>query len=361
LLLAATPALMGAKCGESLVKDPGFELWCGETLCAWKVEEGQILKTATWHERDHGVELLGSAVHLSQRAEVVSERPDCLQFDLLANVAADTQVVLEMDFGDDGSAEFTQVLPTRPWSTLAYKTRAPSWYRVIKFSIRKRGAGHAVLARIRVGAETGCEGPPLSTANRPGGAACESAAQCRDGMCTPEGKDETIALYPPDPRATLCAACTADEHCQGSETCGLAIDDVRAYRRCLPAGGQHLGERCATDRQCSTGICCEGVCSECCPGRAACAGTRGCARAEVKAALPPRRPWRCDAGLGTGPAGAWCLAAADCTSGACESEGSLSVCAGDGKTCDEARRCRDWGADLPNACTLLGAAGGRCR
>jgi hypothetical protein len=183
LLLALTPALGGAKCGESLVKDPGFELWCGETLCGWQVEEGRIARAPTWHERDYGVELIGPSVLLSQRGEFGEDRPACLAFDLLSDLDGRASVVLEMDFGDDGTVEFSQVLPTGPWATLAYKAPAPSWYRTIKFSIRKRGDGDATLARIRVAADIDCQGPPPSTPNRPPGAPCENAAQCTSGVC----------------------------------------------------------------------------------------------------------------------------------------------------------------------------------
>ena len=182
-LLALTPVLLGAKCGESIVKDPGFDLWCGETLCNWHVEDGSITRAPTWHERDYGVELVGDPVHLSQRNDFGDDRPGCLSYDLLANVGDKAQVVLEMDFDEDGTVEFTQVLPLGPWATLSYKAPAPSWYRSIKFSIRKRGEGPATLARIRVGADIDCQGPPPSTPNRPAGAPCESAAQCASTAC----------------------------------------------------------------------------------------------------------------------------------------------------------------------------------
>jgi hypothetical protein len=182
-LLALTPLLLGAKCGESIVKDPGFELWCGETLCSWKVEAGSITRAPTWHERDYGVGLVGSTVLLSQRNDFGQDRADCLSYDLLANIGDKATVTLEMDFDEDGVVEFTQVLPLGPWATLSYKAPAPSWYKSIKFSIRKQGEGPATLARIRVGADFDCQGTPPSTPNRPGGARCESAAQCTSGVC----------------------------------------------------------------------------------------------------------------------------------------------------------------------------------
>ena len=166
-LIALVPVLLGAKCGESIVKDPNFDLWCGETLCNWQVEQGSIARASTWHERDYGVDLIGPSVQLSQRGEFGDDRPACLSYDLLANIDGKAQVELRMDFDADGTVEFTQVLPIGAWSTLSYKAPAPSWYRAIKFSIAKHGEGHATLARIRVGADIDCQGPLPSTNNRP--------------------------------------------------------------------------------------------------------------------------------------------------------------------------------------------------
>jgi hypothetical protein len=355
LLLLAAPALMGAKCGESLVKDPGFDVWCGEALCAWKVEEGTIAKVATWHERDYGVDLIGPAVQLTQRGEYGDDRPSCLQFDLLSDLDEMASVVLSVDFGDDGSPEVTQVLPNRRWQGLEYKIAAPSWYRVIRFSIRKRGEGHAALARMRVAADVDCQDPPVSTTGRPGGAACETAAQCVGAVCAKEGPNETTALLPAAAPATFCGGCDADEDCGPSGVCGLGFGaEPHPFRQCAVAGAQRLGERCAGDRECGTGVCCGGVCSECCANRA-CAGGRSCARA---AGTPVWRAWRC---AGPAAAGAPCLAGAECASGACEGQGTLSVCAHDGRTCDEAHPCYDFGTLLPNACVPLGMAGGKCR
>jgi hypothetical protein len=186
-LLVLTPALLGAKCGESVIKDPGFELWCGDTLCNWQVQEGHIARAPTWHERDYGVDLIGESVQLWQRGDFGDDRPGCLSYDLLSSIDGKAQVVLEMDFDDDGTVEFSQVLPIGAWSTLSYKAPAPTWYRSIRFSIKKHGDGHATLARIRVGADIECQGPPPSTPNRPAGAPCESAAQCAGGACAGGG------------------------------------------------------------------------------------------------------------------------------------------------------------------------------
>jgi hypothetical protein len=192
-LLLLTPALLGAKCGESIVKDPNFDLWCGETLCNWQVEQGSIARAPTWHERDYGVDLVGDVVQLSQQGAFGDDRPDCLAYELLASIDGKAQVALKMDFDGDGTVEFTQVLPIGAWQLLSYKAPAPSWYRAIKFTIEKHGEGHATLARIRVGADIDCQGPLPSTVNRPSGAPCELPAQCTSGACDPSPGSDAAA------------------------------------------------------------------------------------------------------------------------------------------------------------------------
>ena len=52
--LAAGIALsqMGATdCGQ-VIDDPGFDLWCGATLCDWSVAVGTVAPMPTWHARD---------------------------------------------------------------------------------------------------------------------------------------------------------------------------------------------------------------------------------------------------------------------------------------------------------------------
>ena len=47
LFLAVVASQMGAtKCGQVL-RDPGFDLWCGDELCAWKLERGEVKRVAT--------------------------------------------------------------------------------------------------------------------------------------------------------------------------------------------------------------------------------------------------------------------------------------------------------------------------
>src|SRR5258706_5577644 len=92
LIFVLAVAQLGASdCGCNVTRDPGFDLWCGEVLCAWKVERGTIRRVATWHPDDAGVELLGDAA-IEQFSPVDSADGTCIRFDLVSDVAENAEV-----------------------------------------------------------------------------------------------------------------------------------------------------------------------------------------------------------------------------------------------------------------------------
>src|SRR5580765_7181290 len=101
LLLAVACTQLGATdCGQAL-KDTGFDLWCGDHLCDWKIERGDIKRVPTWNEGDPGVELIGLDAAIEQLSPVDSGDGDCLQFSMIANVDDTADVELNIDvFGD---------------------------------------------------------------------------------------------------------------------------------------------------------------------------------------------------------------------------------------------------------------------
>ena len=184
--LACTTALLslclaGNTCGDGVVRNPHFELWCGDTLCGWTVDEGEIRRTSTWHENDFGVALEGDVVRISQLNE--ADKPNCLKFDLLSNFGAGVEVYIEMDFGDDGVIDYSHPVPQGTWQRSVYSVTAPTWYENVRFIVRKLGAGPAVIARSQVRASDGCLGAPVASTNRPHGAKCETDDQCRSNHC----------------------------------------------------------------------------------------------------------------------------------------------------------------------------------
>src|ERR1041385_4079047 len=88
LLAAALAAsqLGATDCGGGITRDPGFDLWCGAALCAWKIERGDVRRVATWHEADAGVELVDPDTAIEQFTPVNSHDGTCIRFDLIADV-----------------------------------------------------------------------------------------------------------------------------------------------------------------------------------------------------------------------------------------------------------------------------------
>jgi hypothetical protein len=169
-------------CGCPLDKDPGFDDWCGDTLCAWQLQQGEIRKAPTWHERDYGVELLGSSVVLAQKSDTSSVA--CLQFSVIAKIDPAASVYWEMDFLSDGTIDYRERIPSTEWNQLTFLVSAPTWYDGVTFYITKESAGSAVLARLEISDAEGCTAPPIPLGNRPTGAWCESDDECASGACT---------------------------------------------------------------------------------------------------------------------------------------------------------------------------------
>ena len=95
LLIAVVAAtqLGATDCGE-VIRDPGFDLWCGDSLCTWKLLRGDIERVGTWNAGDSGVSFLGADTAIQQIAPVTSLDGDCIEFTLIANVATTAVSVL---------------------------------------------------------------------------------------------------------------------------------------------------------------------------------------------------------------------------------------------------------------------------
>jgi len=361
LCLVAAPMLMGSECEQPLVKDSGFDVWCGDTLCDWHVDTGAVTKVPTWHERDYGVGLDGDPVEISQALPFTSDDLSCIHFDLLANVDDSTSVVLTMDF-DGGAFARQQTIPSGNWTPLSYHLVTPSYFQSLRLSIRKTGAGNAELAQIQASKASDCsDPPPVGELARPAGATCEMASQCAGAMC--RARTAAGTLFDDDTGQQVCAACTSDADCGAGMVCGVGWSTtfIQPFPACAPAAAAVLGDRCLIDSECASGTCCHGVCSTCCAGGGtpACAtGTTCAARAKTADGKPARTAWQCGPDGGHGAPGTACLANDDCASGACAGGGVLSVCA-DGRRCASDADCPEGAPGNP--CTAIGVAGGQCQ
>jgi len=181
-------ALSGlAACGSAdLIRDPALERWCGSQPCEWQVE-GSVQRVGTWHTDDYALQLLSDDARIWQdNGTATSESSRCFEFGMVAQIDRDTRVFLELDFLADGSVEFSQRLPPSRWERLTFRITAPTWYRGVRFSLRKDGPGRAILAELSaLNAPGTCTAPPIELHDRPARATCStdgaraSASPCR--------------------------------------------------------------------------------------------------------------------------------------------------------------------------------------
>lgn len=358
-------------CTSDLLDDPSFDLWCGEELCSWKVERGDIHKAATWHESDTGVELVGDDVAISQLSDVSYQ--DCIQFDLIADIDLDATVILEMDLFDDGEIDFSERLPTARFELLSYVVKMPERFQGIRFRLRKTGSGHAVLAQIRARRASDCEGEPLDQPVTPVGGWCVLDDDGEGGLAPTHDWCATGTCSQSQPWALgryACSDCEQDSDCDNG-VCGVQ-DQVPTFldphRSCVAPASRELGQLCYQGEECATGVCCLGVCSTCCDSfpQAECSDDRTCTQRDYD--TPVRGgyigPSQCDPGLATGLVGEACLRDDDCASQNCVGSDELSVCLYDGRTCSSDTDCppdRSHDHDEFGTCFRFGTAGGICQ
>jgi hypothetical protein len=354
VILGAATQLGNTDCGQVL-RDSGFDLWCGDGLCAWKVERGEIKKVPTWNEGDPGVELVGSDVAIEQLAPVDSGDGTCLEFKLVANVDPSADAELNVDVFGDGSVEHTERLPAASWKPLTYDLLIQGPYRGIRFEIAKTGAGKAQLANI--GARTltpgDCAGlTPIVAGPAAVGAYCDTMQPqtCASGLCElVDDPDGWLGV------TGACAGCDAMHPCDAGQVCGLhePTSPVReASHGCIAQASKDVGERCDLASECASGHCISGRCS-------------GCDASDCTACAPswPSGPSVCNPGQHLGQSGDACGTDDDCASAACD--GTERKECDDGRPCATAADCEfGTGSNDPlmnGACTTVGIQGGTCR
>ena len=350
---AAMFLLPGYSSCDPIIANNGFDLWCGEQLCTWQLEKGDIARVETWHERDYGVELVGDSVAISNLSDVSSaDGVTCLRFELLADIDENASVTLQMDLYDDGTVDYERPIPASDWASLAYIVKLPTYYQGIRFRISKIGSGRVVLAQIAADSVSTCEDPALVIDDAPDGAFCADGDTCASAICAPQ-----VASFDID---AICGDCATDDDCTPGDVCGAQAPDGRPfldiYRACGSAARHALGERCVADGECTTGICNDKVCSTC-RADTDCDGTQSCARRDRADEMEFWwAPFQCAPAGGLGETGSECLIDSDCISDACTGDGDLSVCLLDGRICGDESDCPD---DLQ--CVSIGTAGGACQ
>jgi hypothetical protein len=346
--LAATQ-LGATDCGGGITRDPGFDLWCGGALCAWKIERGDIRRVPTWHEADAGVELVAAGTAIEQFTPVNSHDGTCIRFDLIADVAENAQAELAIDIYGDGTVERTFEIPTAHWKPVSFAFAVKPPYTGIRFEIAKRGAGHAVVARMHAAlADGACDGVTgLDGGPAPLGALCLAAGDCDSGTCA------VVDFF----GTQRCAGCDPGHSaCSAGQVCGLlepGAPERAVPLACVATAARVLGEQCFGDRECATGIC-TGTCSTCRPD--APPGT-GCGNQCQQAY--PHGPYLCSPRLRLAARGAPCASSEDCASGDCAGP-ERRQCHTDGRSCVIDANCPVDIALKPGACTPVGIQGGSC-
>lgn len=353
LLLLAATQIGATDCGQVL-RDPGFDLWCGTDLCTWKVVRGDAKRVDTWHDGDSGVELLGADAAIAQLSPVDHGDGTCIVFDLVANVDEDALAVLNIDIYGDGTVEAERPIPTSNWKPLSYRLHFAKPFTGIRFEIAKHGPGRAVFANIGAAIVTGCDGlTEIEAGPAPLGARCITDGDCESSMCR----------LAPDPGALLrssmrCTACDSSS-CGTGQVCGVSepISPVLTVPlRCEPAGGSELGEQCTVSAECATGICAGGACSTCNPS----ATPTECASEEACSAAWAHGPYVCASGARRRTSGQPCATDDDCAGGVCT--GAVrNACENDNRPCGNDTNCPVDDGLVPGRCSTVGVTGGSCQ
>jgi hypothetical protein len=235
-VLALAFAALGGDCEHNLVSDPTFRDWCGDGLCAWKLDSGSIARAPTWNANDLGVAFDEPGTQISQ--DNTMDHPSCLLFTSVANLDPSAQMELVVDFNRDGTPDFTYPLPATQWHKVQAEITAPNSYSGITFHLRKQGAGTAVLAEMRIVSTTGCTAP-ASVAPLLMGEACANDGDCAGGLiCTMEN---------------LCAQCDLTRPCPAGQACtqaGFGVYQCGAGQRQGAAGAP-----CLVADDCASGAC----------------------------------------------------------------------------------------------------------
>ncbi len=331
MLLACALMLVACQSAE-LIRNPLVDRWCGDRPCGWEVT-GKIERVGTWHTDDYAVAFESSGARLTQLNATADQSIGCFDFSMIAKVDDRAAMFVELDFDDDGRVDWSERLLPSDFAPKHFLITAPTWYRGVRFIVRKQGTGTAILAELRALAGTGCTGAPVETVGRPLGAQCEKASECKLGRCS----------------SGLCQGCDADADCHAGELCGYQLAESRDVRACVIGRSVAFGARCERDVECKTGVCCAGACSECCGGSGCAAGV-SCdypadvaALADAGAALQLHLPKLCAPSGHDRPKGALCTSADDCANGQCEGAGHECL----NQACDaDSSLCFHWCLDF---------------
>jgi hypothetical protein len=234
---------VGGDCDGDIVQDPTFRDWCGDALCAWKLDEGHLQRVPTWNENDFGVGFVDDPTQISQ--STTESSATCILFTSVANLDPAADVTLSVDFNGDGTIEYASQLGATRWQKVQTEITAPAAYQGITFILKKGGTGTAVLAEMRIQSSTGCTAAAAAVA--PGslvlGEKCGGDGDCRAGLtCTGAASD------------LLCSQCSSTVACADGAACSAR--SVFLPSQCGPGDGLGAaGDPCLAASDCASGAC----------------------------------------------------------------------------------------------------------
>ncbi len=248
-VVVAGVACMAPGCNGDVLSDSTFRLWCGDVLCDWRLDAGHVKRVPTWHPDDYGVELGDAPTQISQET---GEGSDCMEFSAIADVAAESQTSVEVDFDLDGVADYHVPIAQTGWRPAKALIYGPLYAKRLRFIVRKDGPGRSVLAEIRLQRVTTCTGSRVQTTGLGVGAACDADQECGSGICCGVGSGK------------VCSACCKDQGrgCATGQTCAYAdVPAAEANRTLLPQlcdpglGRGKKGEPCVDAADCASHAC----------------------------------------------------------------------------------------------------------
>ncbi len=242
--LAFFVLLRGESCGQPVLQDPTFRLWCGDELCAWKTEAGSVRKAPTWHDADTGVEFVGVPARIVQNTP---SNAQCLRFTSVADVSPSAQMILSIDWDLDGTPDYTYPVPSVSFRQVQADFILPP-HEGMRVVLEKKGPGNAVLAEIRLqllsASECASAPAPLPRTKLPLGARASSGAECASRQVLAATCSECNPVVPE-------IACGPGVACTTRGVAGLSV----GFALCDRKGARAAGQPCGIDADCQSGQC----------------------------------------------------------------------------------------------------------
>ncbi|MGH7293847.1 MAG: hypothetical protein ACRELB_02885, partial [Polyangiaceae bacterium] len=203
----------------------------------------------TWNQNDLGVSFTETPTQISQAT--TEAQATCLLFTSVADIDPAADMTLSVDFDSDGTVEYTGPIGATHWQKVQQEITAPAAYQGITFTLRKAGAGTAVLAEMRIQSTSDCSAPPaaIGAGSLVLGEKCGDSSECAAGLTC-------AAVYDGDTTDLLCSQCSSSQACPGDAGVACTTRSVFLPLQCGPGQGLgQPGDPCLAGSDCASGAC----------------------------------------------------------------------------------------------------------